>query len=425
MKAEIIAVGSELLTPDRIDTNSLFLTQRLNQMGIEVVRKTVVGDEHNRVRDAFRQALDRVELVVASGGLGPTLDDLTREAVADLLGRKLIVNEAVLHAITSRFRRLGRTMPEVNARQAMVPEGADLLENSRGTAPGLWLETSGRYVVLLPGPPHELQAMFTERVEPRLARLAGKTRLSRRELRTTGLTESEVEQGIKPIYSAYGDVQTTILAAPGEIQIHLRTWSEDTPAAEKLLDEIAGRITLALGESIFSTGGESLEQIVAQELLLQHTTLAAAESCTGGLLAERLTRIPGSSAYFLGGVVCYSNSLKTAWADVPAELIESKGAVSQEVAIALAQGIRRHTGAALGVGITGIAGPGGGSPEKPVGLVHVALADAGSARDRTLRLPGDRERIRWFASQAALDMVRRYLLYAQKARPSGSGTGQD
>jgi nicotinamide-nucleotide amidase len=425
MKAEIIAVGSELLTPDRIDTNSLFLTQRLNQLGIEVVRKTVVGDDHSRVRDAFRHSLDRVELVVASGGLGPTLDDLTREAVADLLGRKLIVNEAVLHAIESRFRRFGRTMPEVNARQAMIPEGADILENSRGTAPGLWLETSGRIVVLLPGPPHELQAIFTERVEPRLARLAGGTRLLRRELRTTGLTESEVEQRIKPIYSAYGDVQTTILAAPGEIQIHLRAWSQDAPATDKLLDEIVGRITLALGESIYSTSGESLEEIVAQQLALQHTTLAAAESCTGGLLAERLTRIPGSSSYFLGGVVCYSNALKTAWADVPAELIESKGAVSQEVAIALAQGIRRRTGAALGVGITGIAGPGGGSPEKPVGLVHVALADASGAKDRTLRLPGDRERVRWFASQAALDMVRRYLLYAQQSRPSGSGGGQD
>ncbi len=425
MKAEIIAVGSELLTPDRIDTNSLFLTQRLNQLGIEVVRKTVVGDDHSRVRDAFRHSLDRVELVVASGGLGPTLDDLTREAVADLLGRKLIVNETVLHAIESRFRRFGRTMPEVNARQAWVPEGADLLENSRGTAPGLWLETSGRIVVLLPGPPHELQAIFTERVEPRLTRLAGSTRLLRRELRTTGLTESEVEQRIKPIYSAYGDVQTTILAAPGEIQIHLRAWSQDATATEKLLDEIAGRITLALGESIYSTGGESLEEIVAQQLALQRTTLAAAESCTGGLLAERLTRIPGSSSYFLGGVVCYSNALKTAWADVPAELIESKGAVSQEVAVALAQGIRRRTGAALGIGITGIAGPGGGSPEKPVGLVHVALADTSGAKDRTLRLPGDRERVRWFASQAALDMVRRYLLYAQQSRPSGSGGGQD
>ena len=317
MQAEIIAVGSELLTPDRIDTNSLFLTQRLNHLGIAVARKTIVGDQHDHVRDAFRCALDRVELVVSSGGLGPTLDDLTREAVADLLGRKLVLNSGILQGIEARFRRLGRTMPEVNKRQAMVPEGADLLENSRGTAPGLWLETAGRFVVLLPGPPHELKAMFTDKVEPRLERLAGATRLFYRELRTAGLTESEVEQRTAPIYTQYPGVQTTILAAPGEIQLHLRNWSSDRSEAERTLNEMVERISLALGENLFTTTGQPLEEIVAHELALSHATVATAESCTGGLLAERLTRIPGSSAYFLGGVVCYSNDLKTAWADVP------------------------------------------------------------------------------------------------------------
>lgn len=418
MQAEIIAVGSELLTPDRIDTNSLFLTQRLNHLGIAVARKTIVGDQHDHVRDAFRCALDRVELVVSSGGLGPTLDDLTREAVADLLGRKLALNSGILQGIEARFRRLGRTMPEVNKRQAMVPEGADLLENSRGTAPGLWLEAAGRFVVLLPGPPHELKAMFTDKVEPRLERLAGATRLFYRELRTAGLTESEVEQRTAPIYSRYPGVQTTILAAPGEIQLHLRNWSSDRSEAERTLNEMIERISLALGENLFTTTGQPLEEIVAHELALSHATVATAESCTGGLLAERLTRIPGSSAYFLGGVVCYSNDLKTAWADVPAEMIEAKGAVSPEVAQALAQGIRRRIGATLGIGITGIAGPSGGSPEKPVGLVYIALADANGARDRVLRFPGDRERIRWHASQAALDMLRRYFIYARHGKPS-------
>ena len=418
MQAEIIAVGSELLTPDRIDTNSLFLTQRLNHLGIAVARKTIVGDQHAHVRDAFRCALDRCDLVVSSGGLGPTLDDLTREAVAELLSRKLVLNTSVLQNIEARFRSLGRTMPEVNKRQAMVPEGADLLENSRGTAPGLWLESAGRIVVLLPGPPHELKAMFTEKAEPRLERLAGATRLFYREMRTAGLTESEVEQRTAPIYTQYGDVQTTILTAPGEIQIHLRAWSSDHAAAERVLDEMVERITFALGENVFTSNGQSLEEIVAHELALNQATVATAESCTGGLLAERLTRVPGSSSYFLGGVVCYSNDLKTAWADVPAELIESKGAVSPEVAQALAQGIRRRIGATLGVGITGIAGPSGGSPEKPVGLVYIALADANGSRDRTLRFPGDRERIRWHASQAALDMLRRYFLYARHAKPS-------
>lgn len=418
MQAEIIAVGSELLTPDRIDTNSLFLTQRLNRLGIAVARKTVVGDQHAHVRDAFRCALDRCDLVVSSGGLGPTLDDLTREAVAELLSRKLVLNSSVLQNIEARFRRLGRTMPEVNKRQAMVPEGADLLENSRGTAPGLWLESAGRIVVLLPGPPHELKTMFQEKVEPRLERLAGTTRLFYREMRTAGLTESEVEQRTAPIYTQYPDVQTTILTAPGEIQLHLRTWSSDHPAAEHVLDEMIERISFALGENVFTSNGEALEEIVARELALNQATVATAESCTGGLLAERLTRIPGSSSYFLGGVVCYSNDLKTAWTDVPAELIESKGAVSPEVAQSLAQGIRRRIGATLGIGITGIAGPSGGSPEKPVGLVYIALADANGSRDRTLRFPGDRERIRWHASQAALDMLRRHFIYARHGKPS-------
>ena len=418
MQAEIIAVGSELLTPDRIDTNSLFLTQRLNHLGIAVARKTVVGDQHEHVRDAFRCALDRVDLVVASGGLGPTLDDLTREAVAELLSRKLVLNNSVLQNIEARFRRLGRTMPEVNKRQAMVPEGADLLENSRGTAPGLWLESAGRIIVLLPGPPHELKAMFMEKVEPRLERLAGATRLFYREMRTAGLTESEVEQRTSPIYTQYTDVQTTILTAPGEIQLHLRAWSSDYAAAERMLDEMVERISFALGENVFTSNGEMLEEIVARELALNQATVATAESCTGGLLAERLTRVPGSSSYFLGGVVCYSNDLKTAWADVPAELIESKGAVSPEVAQALAQGIRRRIGATLGIGITGIAGPTGGSPEKPVGLVYIALADANGSRDRTLRFPGDRERIRWHASQAALDMLRRYFIFARHGKPA-------
>ena len=417
MQAEIIAVGSELLTPDRIDTNSLFLTQRLNHLGIAVARKTIVGDQHDHVRDAFRCALDRCDLVISSGGLGPTLDDLTREAVAELLSRKLVLNGTVLQNIEARFRRLGRTMPEVNKRQAMVPEGADLLENARGTAPGLWLESAGRIIVLLPGPPHELKAMFTERVEPRLERLAGATRLFYREMRTAGLTESEVEQRTAPIYTQYPEVQTTILTAPGEIQLHLRAWSSDHAAAERMLDDLIERITFALGENVFTSNGQSLEEIVAHDMTLNQATVATAESCTGGLLAERLTRIPGSSSYFLGGVVCYSNDLKIAWADVPAELIESKGAVSPEVAQALAQGIRRRIGATLGIGITGIAGPSGGSPEKPVGLVYIALTDGNGTRDRTLRFPGDRERIRWHASQAALDMLRRYFIYARHGKP--------
>jgi nicotinamide-nucleotide amidase len=417
MKAEIIAVGSELLTPDRLDTNSLFLTEELNKIGIEVVRKTVVGDNRDLLSEAFRDALNRVPLIIASGGLGPTEDDLTRETVADLLHRKLRRNDEILRYIEGRFRALNREMPEVNVRQAMVPEGADILENPRGTAPGLWLEEAGHSIVLLPGPPRELKPLFREQVLPRLERLASSVRMFHREIRVTGLGESHVEQRIMDIYKRFPEVNTTVLAAPGETQVHLRIWTEDAAHAKKTLDEIVSGFEIALTDRIFSQDGSPLEEVVAAELTLHNSTISAAESCTGGLLAQRLTSIAGSSSYFLGGVVCYSNELKTAWAGVSAELIQVKGAVSAEVAVALADGIRRRVGSTFGVGITGIAGPGGGTEEKPVGTVHIALAHAGGVKERGVRLPGDRESIRFQASQLALDMIRVHFLYNGKQPP--------
>ena len=418
MKAEIIAVGSELLTPDRLDTNSLFLTEELNKLGIEVVRKTIVGDNRELLAEAFRDALDRVPLIIASGGLGPTEDDLTRETVAELLGRKLIRNDAILRYIEGRFRQLGREMPAVNVRQAMVPQGAEVLENPRGSAPGLWLEDKGRFVALLPGPPRELKPMYQEQVLPRLEKRRSGVRMFHRELRVAGMGESAVEQRIKPIYTRYGDVNTTILAAPGEIQIHLRIWTDQAGHAQKTLDEIVQGFELALTDRIYSQDGSSMEEVIARLLTMNNATISAAESCTGGLLAQRLTSIAGSSSYFLGGAVCYSNEMKTAWANVPAKLIQTKGAVSTEVAIALADGIRRSVGSTLGVGITGIAGPGGGSDEKPVGTVHIALSHAGGVKERGVRFPGDREAIRWHASQLALDMVRLHFLYNGGERPA-------
>jgi nicotinamide-nucleotide amidase len=416
MKAEIIAVGSELLTPDRLDTNSLFLTEELNKLGIEVLRKTIVGDNRELVAEAFRDALHRVPVVIASGGLGPTEDDLTRETVAELLGRRLQRNEDVVRAIEARFRSFKRDMPAVNLRQAMVPEGAEVLENPRGTAPGLWVEDKGRMIALLPGPPRELKPLFLEQVLPRLRRRASGVRMFHRELRVTGLGESHVEERIKPIYTRYTEVNTTILSTPGEIQIHLRSWSDNPAQTDTLLGEIVRSFELALGDRIFAHTAASLEQVVAQLLIDNRATIAAAESCTGGLLAERLTRIPGSSNYFLGGVVCYSNELKTAWADVPVELIAAKGAVSSEVAVALAEGIRRNVRSTFGVGITGVAGPSGGSEEKPVGTVHTALAGPNGVKERLVHLPGDREAIRFYASQLALDMVRMYFLFNSQPR---------
>ncbi len=420
MKAEIIAVGSELLTPDRMDTNSLFLTEELNKLGIEVLRKSIVGDNRDTLSAAFAEALERVELVIASGGLGPTEDDLTRETVANLLGRKLHLNNEILSYIEGRFRLLGREMPAVNVRQAMVPEGAEVLENPRGSAPGLWIEDAGHFIALLPGPPRELKPMYMEQVLPRLQRRSSNVRMVHRELRVAGMGESGVEQRIKPIYTRYADVNTTILAAPGEIQIHLRMWTDDAAHAQKTLDEIVQGFEIALADRIFSQDGSSMEEVVAGLLTRNNSTISAAESCTGGLLAQRLTSIAGSSVYFLGGVVSYSNELKTAWADVPAELIQTKGAVSGEVAIALADGIRRQVGSTLGVGITGIAGPGGGSEEKPVGTVHIALSHASGVKERGVVFPGDREAIRWHASQLALDLVRIHFLYNGGEPPARS-----
>ena len=416
MKAEIIAVGSELLTPDRVDTNSLFLTEELNKLGIEVLRKTIVGDHRELLAEAFRDALQRVPVVIASGGLGPTEDDLTRETVAELLGRRLQRDDAVVRHIEARFRSFKRDMPAVNLRQAMVPEGAEVLENPRGTAPGLWLEDKGRMIALLPGPPRELKPLFLEQVLPRLQRNAPAVRMFHRELHVTGLGESHVEERIRGIYTRFPDVQTTILATPGEIQIHLRRWTDSALEANQTLDEIVRGIELALGDRIFAHAAASLEQIVAQLLIENRATIAAAESCTGGLLAERLTRIPGSSSYFLGGAVCYSNEMKTAWADVPPELIAAKGAVSTEVAIAMAEGIRRRVHSTFGVGITGVAGPAGGSEEKPVGTVHVALGGPNGTKERLVHLPGDREAIRFYASQIAMDMVRMHYLYNAQPR---------
>jgi nicotinamide-nucleotide amidase len=414
MRAEIIAVGSELLTAERLDTNSLFLTAELNRIGIRVAHKAVVGDGPEEMTSSFRHALERADVIVSSGGLGPTDDDRTRTTVAELLGRKLHLNQEILHRIQERFRRYNRPMPEINARQAMVPEGAAILPNSRGTAPGLWLEANGRIIILLPGVPSELRGLFEMEVKPRLMRIAPCERLFTRELRVTGLPESEVEVRVSPVYAIYPDVEVTILASPSGIQLHPRVWSKDAAQAEKMLDEMTARMALPLGENLVSMYGETMEEAVGRLLTENRATIAVAESCTGGMLAEHLTNLAGSSNYFLGGVVCYSNEMKTALAGVPAHLIETKGAVSAEVAAALADGIRKGSGATIGIGVTGVAGPGGGTPDKPVGLVHIGIADEHGPRSREFRFSaGDRDRNRQMATQAALDLVRKHFLFPE------------
>lgn len=407
MEAEIIAVGSELLTPLHLDTNSLYLTDKLNSIGIEVRLKTVVGDDRSRLAEAFSTALKRSGLIVLTGGLGPTEDDVTREAVCEVLGLPLHENADVRKRIENRYRTLNREMPSNNLRQAMVPEGADWLENPKGTAPGIWLEQQGSIVVLLPGPPWELQAMFDSVCMPRLVRVNGRERIRTRVYKIVGLPESEVDERISPLYLPYQNPSTTILSKLGTIEVHLRARAATEPEADALLDEVGDKIELALGDHVFSTRGETLEEVVAMYMLMKQQTLAVAESCTGGLLSERLTSVPGSSNFFLGGGVCYSNQLKTKLAGVPPELIENHGAVSSQVAQALAEGIRRRAGASIGVGVTGIAGPGGGTAEKPVGLVFISLADSRGTLVRKFKFPGDRERIRFWAAQLALEMIRR------------------
>jgi nicotinamide-nucleotide amidase len=407
MTAEIIAVGSELLTPQRVDTNSLFLTDQLNGLGVEVVTKSVIGDDLNRLADAVRRAVSRSEIVILCGGLGPTEDDLTRDAVAAALERKLIYHPEITEVLEQRFAQLKRKMVEVNKRQAFVVEGAEILPNDRGTAPGQWIEESGSFAMLLPGPPHEMKAMFTRQCLPRLTRIVPRQAIRTLVLRVTGMPESDLDQLISPVYKKYDNPTTTILAAAGDIQIHLRARCSTEGEAAALLVEVAGPIELLLGDRIYSRNGQSLEEVVGDMLRARHNTLSVAESCTGGLLGERITSVPGSSTYFLGGLITYSNRMKVDWLGVPEETIAEFGAVSKETAEAMALGARRRMGSTYALAITGVAGPDGGSEKKPVGTVFVGLADGGGCSVLHRQFFGDRTRIRQFATQMALDMLRR------------------
>ena len=414
MNAEIIAVGSELLTPYRMDTNSLYLTEQLNLLGVEVVFKSVVGDHLGRLVAAAQHGLFRSDIVIFSGGLGPTEDDLTREAVAEALGVGLRRDPEMVRSLEERFAARSWKMAPNNAKQADLLEGATVLPNPNGTAPGQWLsgqfDGRERIIVLLPGPPHELKSLFESEVRERLRAKVPPAFLASRTLKVAMLGESQVDARVAPIYKRYTDVDTTILAGAGEIELHFKCRAATQDAAQRRVDEVAGLAEDELDDAIYSRNGESLEQIVGYWLQMRNATLAVAESCTGGLLAERITSVGGSSRYFLGGAVVYSNYLKTELAGVPAEMIDRHGAVSREVAAALAEGIRYRCESSLGVGITGVAGPAGGTPEKPVGLVFHAVASDTGTEVVQRNFPGDRKRIRRFASTMALDMMRKKLM---------------
>ena len=410
LTAEIIAIGSELLAPDRTDTNSLWLTEKLNRLGIEVKLKTIVGDDDARLEEAIKDAARRSKVVITTGGLGPTEDDITRKITARALGRRLLLDEVVLEEIRERFKSFGVVMPERNSRQAMVIEDAEVLPNPNGSAPGMFIDHQGAAIVLLPGPPREMRPMFENHVAQKLAGRAGSLVVVRRMLRVAGLGESAVDEKIAPIYTQYDNPVTTILFNQSEIEIHFTARGRSEKEATDLLDRLSAQVEERLGNAVFSFAGETMEEVVGLKLSLGGYTLSVAESCTGGLLAERITNVPGSSKYFIEGVVTYANDAKTRTLGVEPILLMEHGAVSAAVAEAMAEGIRKRAGTDFGLSITGIAGPGGGTEEKPVGTVFIALANEIKTEHRKLNLPGDRHLVRWRASQAALDLLRRRLL---------------
>ncbi|MBI3667884.1 MAG: competence/damage-inducible protein A [Acidobacteria bacterium] len=414
MNAEILAIGSELLTPERVDTNSLYLTQKLNEIGVEVVGKAVVGDDRARLTAAVEQARTRVPLLILSGGLGPTEDDVTRDAVGVACRRELVFQQEILDAIERRFRAFNRPMAEINRRQAYVLEGAEALPNDRGTAPGQWLADEAGVVILLPGPPSELKPMFERECLPRLRQVVPPRYIVTIILRVAGMAESDLDQRISPIYTRYQNPVTTILAAPGDIQVHLRAYGASEPEARVVAEEVSRQIEADLGDRVYTRCGESLEEVVGKMLEARGATLALAESCTGGMLAERITSVPGSSKYFLGGWVTYTNRAKQQWLGVSEQTLAGHGAVSAEAAREMAQAARRAAGSTIGVAVTGVAGPtldtgaGAGGP-KPTGLVYIAVADKEGCEVKERQFLGERERIRLQATQMALDLIRRRL----------------
>jgi nicotinamide-nucleotide amidase len=412
MKAAILAVGSELLGTDRLDTNSLALTALLDRYGAELGAKAVIGDSEGEIAAELRSLLPRVDLILITGGLGPTADDVTREAVAAALGRGLHLDEKVLASLERRFQSLGWKMPEVNRRQAWVVDGAEVLPNRRGTAPGMRVESDGRTLFLFPGVPTELEGLMESALEPWLAERSGGVARETAVLKIAGLPESVVEERIAPAYGEFGREAITILASAGEIRLQA-TAAGPEPERRARLRAMVDRLSELAGDAVYTTREEdTLESVVGDLLRASRTTLTAAESCTGGLFSQRITAIAGSSDYFLGAAITYSNELKTQLVGVPAGMIAEHGAVSEPVARAMAEGVRRTLRSDWGVGITGVAGPGGGSETKPVGTVHLAVAGPrdGEVEHRHVRLPGDRDRVRRFATQIVLEMLRRRLI---------------
>ncbi len=414
MRCEIIGVGTELLMGQIINTNARDVSGELFAVGVGVYYQSVVGDNRERLKEVFERALERADLVILTGGLGPTNDDITRDTVAEVLGLSQQKDAEWEKRLEEFFRRLGRPMAESNRRQALVPEGGILLSNERGTAPGIYLEKNGRTIVLLPGPPRELLPMLRDHVIPRLkVKLQDRGELAvfkSKALRVIELGESAMTEMIKPLLEAQKNPTIAPLAKSSEVHLRITARAATTEEAEALLSAEAEKIKKVLGDYIYGEDEEELELVVARLLWERKKTVALAESCSGGLLCHRLTNVPGSSSYLLGGFVTYSNEAKAGILGVKKELLESKGAVSAEVASMMAAGARKLCGADIGVGITGIAGPGGETPEKPLGLTFIGLSVPALDYTRRYEFWGGRLEIKERASQTALHLMRLYLL---------------
>ena len=409
MNATIIAVGSEMLGPARVDTNSLKVTAALEDYGIGVVRKSVVGDTLNELVAEIAFNAGCSDILILSGGLGPTEDDMTRDALSKAFGLEMEVDQSIIDRIEARFKARGWVMPEVNKRQANVFRGQATLTNERGTAPGFHIETRGKHVWVFPGVPHELEWMVATYLRPWLEQVCGKRSRYRRVLKIAGLTESGVEEKLAPYYERHRDDVPTILASHGHTEVHLQADGSESEAKATLAAREQELLEI-FGDKIFGYDDDTMESVIGDLLKARSETLAVAESCTGGLLGSRITDVSGSSSYFLGGAICYTGAAKIALAGVDPQLIRDNGEVSEPVAIALAEGVRQRFSSTWGIGVTGIAGPTGGSAEKPVGTVHVAVAWPGGHKHRKMFWQGPRTIIKWFSTQQALDMLRRAIL---------------
>lgn len=409
MNAEIVAVGSEMLTASKIDTNSLFLTDQLNALGVEVVQKCIIGDDRSRLSSYIADATRRSNILIITGGLGPTEDDVTRDAVASAIGREMTFRQDLCDAISERFAAMKRKMAENNRRQAFLINGAEPLPNDRGTAPGQYIIFDGVHIFLLPGPPRELKAMFEQQCLPKLLVLLPPMVIRTRFYRVSGMGESDLDQIIAPVYTRYENPVCTILAGAGDIQIHLRARCGTANEAEDLLEEVGSQIEPLLGRNLYTRTGETLEGFIGAMLRARGATVCVAESATGGLVGARLTSVPGSSAYFSGGFLTYTDEVKSKLLDVDEEMLKREGAVSEPVARAMAEGARKRLGSTYALSVTGFAGPDGGTEANPVGTVFVGVADPGGTEVKRFHFLGDRDRIRVLGAQYALDFLRRRM----------------